>query len=180
MRSRGKIIDATLELIAEDGFEGVTIAAAAHRAGVSRQTVHSIFGNRETMVSEAMAHLTRTTTDDLRAVIAQTEDPVEFVIELIAAGVGFARTTPAIAALVGVGGGNPLFDPGALDRAKPVTLEFLGPVADRFTEIDEVAAVATHLSLTLFLFGDADQTTDDLREFLRRWLSPALSQLVRG
>lgn len=43
MRSKPKILDATLGLIAESGFEDVTIAAVARAGGVTRQTVHSIF-----------------------------------------------------------------------------------------------------------------------------------------
>lgn len=179
VRSRGKIIDATLDLIARDGFEGVTIAAAAGLAGVSRQTVHSIFGTREALVSEAMADLTRAATDDLRAATGRTGNPVDFVVELIVGGVGFARSTPAIAALIGVGGGNPLFDPGVLTRAKVVALEFLEPIAKDFDRIDEVAEIATHLSLTFFLFGEPDQPPEELRALLGRWLVPALTELAR-
>ena len=58
MRSRGKIIDATLDLIRTSGFAGITIAAVAEAAGVSRQTVYSIFGTREDLVSQSIAHLT--------------------------------------------------------------------------------------------------------------------------
>ena len=42
MRSKQKILDATLGLIAEGGFEDVTIAAAARAAGVTRQTIIAI------------------------------------------------------------------------------------------------------------------------------------------
>ncbi|MBM4517622.1 TetR family transcriptional regulator [Rhodococcus hoagii] len=55
MRSRKKILDATLGLIGSAGFEGVNIAAVAAAAGVTRQTVYSIFGTREDLVSHAIA-----------------------------------------------------------------------------------------------------------------------------
>ena len=50
MRSRQKVLNATLRLIEDGGFEGVNVAAVASAAGVSRQTVYSIFAGPEDAV----------------------------------------------------------------------------------------------------------------------------------
>ena len=55
MRSRDSILDATRAVIGRAGFGGVTIAAVAKQAEVSRQTVYSIFGSREDLVSQAVS-----------------------------------------------------------------------------------------------------------------------------
>ena len=55
MRSRDSILEAAREVIGRAGFGGVTIAAVAKQANVSRQTIYSIFGSREELVSEAVA-----------------------------------------------------------------------------------------------------------------------------
>lgn len=67
MRSRKKILDATLALIGSAGFEGVDIAAVAAAEGVTRQTVYPIFGTREDLVSQAIAGLAVEVLGDIRA-----------------------------------------------------------------------------------------------------------------
>ncbi|WP_435530336.1 TetR/AcrR family transcriptional regulator [Prescottella equi] len=73
MRSRKKILDATLGLIGSAGFEGVDIAAVAAAAGVTRQTVYSIFGTREDLVSQAIAGLAVEVLGDVDARLAATQ-----------------------------------------------------------------------------------------------------------
>jgi AcrR family transcriptional regulator len=53
---RDSILDAVGELLAEKPWTGVTMAAVAKRAGVSRQTLYNAFGNREEL---AQAYLMR-------------------------------------------------------------------------------------------------------------------------
>lgn len=137
MRSRGKIIDATLDLIRTSGFAGITIAAVAEAAGVSRQTVYSIFGTREDLVSQSIAHLTLTATHDIRSRTAAT-DNTDFLIELVMSGRHFARNTPVLTAMFQADEGNPLFDAGVLQRAKSIALEFLSPLDGVLDDLDDV------------------------------------------
>lgn len=175
MRSRGKIIDATLDLIRTSGFAGITIAAVAEAAGVSRQTVYSIFGTREDLVSQSIAHLTLTATHDIRSRTAATDNPTDFLIELVMSGRHFARNTPVLTAMFQADEGNPLFDAGVLQRAKPIALEFLSPLDGVLDDLDDVADLMLHLSLSIVLFDD--RPDDQLRRFLRRWIEPGVQRL---
>ncbi|AWW43271.1 MULTISPECIES: TetR/AcrR family transcriptional regulator [Streptomyces] len=62
-RTRGAkegILQAAVELIARDGFDGVRLADIARRAGVSNALVHYHFDSRERLLTDALAYsLTR-------------------------------------------------------------------------------------------------------------------------
>ena len=51
------ILDATLQLLASDGYEGLTIEAVAARAGVGKASVYRRFAGKEELVVEAVASL---------------------------------------------------------------------------------------------------------------------------
>lgn len=53
---RELVLDAAVELIARDGFEGVRIADVARQAGVSTALVHYHFANRAQLLTEALTH----------------------------------------------------------------------------------------------------------------------------
>ncbi len=48
------IIDATLELLAEEGFQGLSIEAVAARAGVGKTTIYRRWASKEELVMEAI------------------------------------------------------------------------------------------------------------------------------
>lgn len=180
MRSRKKILDATLGLIGSAGFEGVNIAAVAAAAGVTRQTVYSIFGTREDLVSQAIVGLAVEVLGDIRARLAATQSAVEYVVELVVAGRAAVRDTPVLRALLRAGDGNPLFDPGMISRAKPVARELLSPLVEREPRLadcaDDITEITLHLALSVVFFDDETLHADDeLRRFLTRWLAPALT-----
>ncbi|MEU8133740.1 TetR/AcrR family transcriptional regulator [Streptodolium elevatio] len=54
--AREGILQAALELIARDGFDGVRIADIAARAGVSSPLVHYHFADREKLLTDALTH----------------------------------------------------------------------------------------------------------------------------
>lgn len=180
MRSKRKILDATLELIAESGFESVTIAAAARSAGVTRQTVYSIFTTREDMVSEAMVGLVVDVIGGIRDKADQTETASEFVVETIVAARSLIRGEPVLSSLLRSDNANPLFDSDMMDRAVPVVRQFLDGYIERnpgfdSTLFDGIEAVLVRNGLAVILFDDpVIQEDDGLRRYLRRWLVPVL------
>src|SRR5690606_4110739 len=56
---RQAILDAAAELFAEDGYERVSIDAIAAKAGVSKPTGYSHFGNKEQLFRESLAESAR-------------------------------------------------------------------------------------------------------------------------
>ncbi len=185
MRSRSKILDATLDLIAAEGFGGVNIAAVAQAAGVTRQTVYSNFGSREDLVSQAVAGLLVRSLDDIRARLAMIDSVPEYLVELVVASRAVTRENPVLATLLRADHGNPIFDAGMATRAKPVVLELLSPLKKLDPgiepELDSLAQYAIHLGASVVLFDDPDlHDDDDLRRFITRWLIPALPAATRN
>ncbi|WP_216893869.1 TetR/AcrR family transcriptional regulator [Nocardia alni] len=185
MRSRSKILDATLELIAAEGFGGVNIAAVAQAAGVTRQTVYSNFGSREDLVSQTIVDLLVRSLDDIRARLAAIDNVPEYLVELIVACRAVTREDPVLAVLLRADHGNPLFDTGMAARAKPVVLELLSPLValdpGLEPELDGITQFAVHLGAAVVLFDDPDlRDDDDLRRFLIRWFLPALPATTRN
>lgn len=183
MRSRQKILDATLGLIGSGGFEAVNIAAVASAAGVSRQTVYSIFGSREDLVSQAVAGIALEVLSDIRTRMESIDSPVDYVVELIISGRALVRDDQLLATLMHAGEGNPVFDAGMMARARPIAHELLSPLAERNAEVkanlDDITEISLRLGLSIVLFDDEPvRTDDDLRQFLNRWLGPAMPPAV--
>jgi AcrR family transcriptional regulator len=59
-RSRAALLDATRELITEGGFDALTMAAIAERAGVSRRSVYLHFTTRAELVTALFSRLNET------------------------------------------------------------------------------------------------------------------------
>jgi AcrR family transcriptional regulator len=53
-KSHRAILDATLELLAEQGFDGLSIEGVADRAGVGKTTIYRRWANKEALVSAAL------------------------------------------------------------------------------------------------------------------------------
>jgi AcrR family transcriptional regulator len=54
-RTRRALIDATLQVIAEEGFSGASLEAIARRAGVTRGSIYSNFAGRDGLMTAAVA-----------------------------------------------------------------------------------------------------------------------------
>ena len=56
--ARKAIIDATLELLAEGGFQAATVDAIASEAGVGRNTIYRRWASKEDLLADALRELT--------------------------------------------------------------------------------------------------------------------------
>ncbi|MDJ0392507.1 TetR/AcrR family transcriptional regulator [Rhodococcus sp. G-MC3] len=179
MRSRQKILNATLGLIETGGFEGVNVAAVASAAGVSRQTVYSIFGSREEVVSQAMAGLAIEIFQGIEARLESACTACDYVVEAVVSGRSAVRTHPVLASLLVAEQGNPVFDFEMMARANPVARHLFEPMVERGLatrdELGDIVEIVVRLGLSIISFdSDAVRTDDALRAFLRKWLAPAL------
>lgn len=179
MRSRDKILDATLGLIGEAGFAAVNIAAIAAAAKVSRQTVYSIFGSRDEVVSQALSGLLMRVLGELRRSLDAADTPCGYVVELIVSGRTALRTDPVLATLLETDLHNPLFDATMMQRARPIARELLAPMAAldpaAGEHLDDIVDIGLHLGLSVVMFDDPAHRSDaELRAFLTRWLAPAM------
>ena len=57
VRPSYRLVDAAIEILGEDGWEGLTLQAVAERAGVSRVTVWRQAGSREQLAAEMVSRL---------------------------------------------------------------------------------------------------------------------------
>ena len=179
MRSRDAILDATGRLIGEGGFRSVTIAAVAKRAGVSRQTVYSIFGTREDLVSQAVSERFTTLTGAFTDVLESAATPLELLVEIVVVGRHHILGDPLLRALTLGGGSNPIFDPDAAERARQYAVGLLDPAADRFPHLAGhlalIADIGVHVGWSVLCLDDPDTRSDsELRDFLTAWLAPLL------
>ncbi len=77
---RRQLLDAALGLIAEQGYEAVTIEAVANRVGVTRPVVYSVFANvDELLVTLLDAHEVRTMLEVSKAVRDDVGGPGEVI-----------------------------------------------------------------------------------------------------
>jgi AcrR family transcriptional regulator len=179
MRSRQKVLDVTRAVIEREGYAAVTVARIAQDSGISRQTIHSIFGSREDLVSAAVAGLATELMATVRERLLETTTATDYVAELIICGRAQMREFPLLGGLLRVTHGNPVFDEGMMERARPVAAELLQPLLDREPGLaarrESLTELVTRLSLSCVLFDSPFVSSDDaLRSFVNEWLGPAL------
>jgi AcrR family transcriptional regulator len=80
---RDALLDATLRVVARDGFDGLTYRAVAKEAGTTHGLVSYHFGSREALVHEAAAKASRQAVDGA-ALMPEGAAPEDFVRDLSA------------------------------------------------------------------------------------------------
>jgi AcrR family transcriptional regulator len=93
---REQLIDASLSVILEVGYEGVSIEAVARKAGVTRPVVYDHFANLGKLLEALIEREERYALEQLAAVVPDAPDPGGDPAELFAAGV--RRFLDAVAA----------------------------------------------------------------------------------
>lgn len=75
--TRKRLFTALTELIAERGFDAVTLSQIAHRAKVGRTAVYNHFPDKESMLVGLIMHETTAWAHTLEAALIGIDDPVE-------------------------------------------------------------------------------------------------------
>lgn len=165
-------------LIEGGGFAAVNIAAVADAAHVSRQTVYSIFGSREELVSQTVADLTMTAMNEIRTRVDATGTAFEYLVELVIAGRSAVQSHPALMALMRSDENNPLFDEHMMIRARSVADVLIQPLIERdplLPDLTEVVDVMIRMGISIVLFdSEYVRSDEDIRRYLTRWLLPAM------
>ncbi len=92
-----RIMDATLEQLAESGLAELVVEDVARRAEVTRMTVYRRFGDRQRLIEATMA---RESARLLAAVAAADDsgaDPVERIVQILTTSLTVARRHPLVA-----------------------------------------------------------------------------------
>ncbi|GAA3355861.1 TetR/AcrR family transcriptional regulator [Streptomyces antimycoticus] len=93
---RNALLRAALDLVAERGPHGFTLAEASRRAGVSVAAPYKHFADRETLLAELATQGYREQRDRFAAALGSSDDPVEQLAAFASAYVRFAAQEPAL------------------------------------------------------------------------------------
>jgi AcrR family transcriptional regulator len=97
---RDRVLDAAGELLRDRPWHGVTMAAIAARAGVSRQTLYNAFGSRSELAQAyVMREADRFLEPVQEAIAANASDPRAALGAAFAAFLDMARTHPLVRAI---------------------------------------------------------------------------------
>lgn len=94
---REQLLDAALELIAEEGYAAVSIDAVARRVGVSRPVVYSVFSDLGALLEALLAREEERVLAQLATAVPTTlgdRDPDEVVVDGIMAFLGAVAENP--------------------------------------------------------------------------------------
>ncbi|MGW4847804.1 TetR/AcrR family transcriptional regulator [Nocardia brasiliensis] len=178
--TRQRLLEATIDCLAETGWAAATVAVVAERAGVSRGAAQHHFPTREDLITAALEYMFDTRTQ-------QAKDEAVAMAE-VASGVG--RTEAVVAGLV-ESYTSPLFkaalqvwthaaaDPALRERIVPLEAKF-GRISHRRAVealgVDDSDPVTHHLvQATLDMargLGLADVLTDDSarrKDIVQQW-----------
>lgn len=102
--TRAVVLDATVAILAEDGFERLTVEAVAERSGVARSTIYRNWPERNGLLSDAFVKMCAfSEIPDLGSVEAE----LRYLGEELATGLGGAAWSQALPSLVGAAHHDP-------------------------------------------------------------------------
>ncbi|MBU3066064.1 TetR/AcrR family transcriptional regulator [Nocardia sp. NEAU-G5] len=192
--TRQRLLEATIEALAEMGWAAATVAVVAERAGVSRGAAQHHFPTREDLITAALEYMFDTRMTQATAEATTLRGIAEGVArtEAVVAGLVESYTTPLFKAALQVWT-HAAADPALRERIVPLEAHF-GRVSHRTAVaalgVDDSDPVAHHLvQATLDLargLGLADVLTDDStrrKQIVMQWsatLHSALEARPRG
>jgi AcrR family transcriptional regulator len=88
-----RILGAAGEVLLRDGLDGLEVDDVAAHSGVGRSTVYRRFGDRNGLISAALAHEARRLFSVLADAVADEPTPVDQVVTAFCAGLRLARAT---------------------------------------------------------------------------------------
>lgn len=95
--TRAKVLAATRELLAEQGYAGCSIAAVAKRAGVAAGSVYLHFPAKADLLAEAFRMVVRHEVEAVAAAVTAAADPRAAVVALVETFAGRALKSPRLA-----------------------------------------------------------------------------------
>lgn len=161
---RNALEQAALELVAERGPHGFSLAEASRRAGVSVAAPFRHFANKDALLAALALRSYTEQHDRFAAAIADADDPVEQLARFAAAYVEFAIEEPALFDVTFSAGLNKPEHPG-LEEAGARVLAVLRSPAERLRS-DPAAA--------LTLIHSVAATAHGFAAFLREGVVPDL------
>ncbi|KOU53627.1 TetR/AcrR family transcriptional regulator [Streptomyces sp. WM6378] len=184
---RNALLRAALELVAERGPHGFTLAEASRRAGVSVAAPYKHFADRETLLAELATMGYREQRDRFAAAMSSSGDPSERLASFASAYIRFAAEEPALFDVTFNAGLDKsrfaelaLAGDGVADLLLPVARQVAQGPDDAFDLLLRVAGAAHGLAVFLRqgLFGVGSGALADTEERAARTARAIVGQHV--
>ncbi len=101
---RRQLLDAALDVLAEGGFDAITVEAVAQRAGVTRPVVYDLFGDLEGLMLALIDREEMTALAPLLLIVDGEPgevDPEQFLVQAILAFLRAVKANPRTVAAAG-------------------------------------------------------------------------------
>lgn len=181
--ARTRIIEAATRCLERQGAERTTLSDVALEVGVTRQTVYRYFADLPTLLNAVAESGADDFVQRMEAHLASVSTPVDAVVESIAFCLEEIPHEPRIGALVSLDSldlfsreatSASAFNLGArILRGIPLDWAAIG-IHDE--EFEDLAELVMRLMVSFLQYPPTKpRTPDELRQFLQRWLGPALT-----
>ena len=178
--TRETIVEATLALLAEEGYDGLTIAKVARRAGVANGLINYHFDGKEHLIEQAEARVLDKLLVQIRGQLEHNESPKATIdiLNHVWEAVGASPTLiPAFFALLSKAVSDPAYRPRFMEHLKAhgtlieeTLTQVAGPLM-RATDISTrpaatvVVAMTAALSLLRFVDPEGNDASQALEMF---------------
>ena len=177
--ARERLLEAASRCIAQDGLGGLSMAAVAEIAGVSRPTVYRYFADRRALLEATLFYAGRSLADAIGGELRRHASPAEKAIEAVL----FVHTQIPRDPVLGALWGATLLDafaiagitrPTAVAWARHALKDLVQAAGWSADEADEAIELMLRMVLSLLAAPEPRRSEDELRAFLLRRLVPAL------
>jgi AcrR family transcriptional regulator len=154
------LLDVSLQLIAEHGPRGFSVAEASRRAGVSAAAPYRHFADREALLAAVAVRSYTALSSVLLTAQGSVPDPSEQLVRVSAAYVRFAVQEPSSFAVLFGSGIDKAAHPDLAEAAQGTVAAFVDPARRIVTGRDDAAALALATSLAATAHGFASLLAD--------------------
>lgn len=185
--ARERIIGAAMRCIDRHGPTKTGLSDVAAELGVTRQTVYRLFPSTEQLFNAVALASTDSYLDQLAARFAHLDDPAEMLVEMMAYTLDRAPQERYLGLLLATG------QVTAYSRhvTSPVAFQFARSMLGRIdvdwsrlgyqeSDLDELVEFCLRMLQSFALDPGPPRSLDELRNFLRRWVAPAINKGIRA
>jgi AcrR family transcriptional regulator len=181
-----RILAATRRCIERDGGRA-TVSDVAAELGVTRQTVYRYFDSTETLLHATALQASGPFLDRMARHVRNIDDPAEAVVETLAFTIEQLPHELYMGVLLRAGQPRAFASSISSDTARELGRLIIGRVTEQWTatgveqaRIDELVEWQLRILQSMVLDpGDPPRRPKELRAYLRRWLLPAINDVMR-
>jgi AcrR family transcriptional regulator len=186
--ARARIIEAAMRCVDRYGPSQCSLSDVAAELGVTRQTVYRYFPGTDELFSAVGQVAVESFVDELAKHLGRITDPTDWVVEAVASTIERLPTKPHLTLLLTTGRsdrfarGFTSSDSIAVGREllRRSSVDWLGVgYGDR--ELDELDELMLRIIQSMVISPpDPPRTRRELRNYLRRWIAPAVTLDARA